>query len=208
MSNDMLLPDAEVKDAIETAKSFVIKSREDYALVDAHCSGLLKLKNKIEADFSESKATTYKAWKAVVAQEKGHLDGIDAARRIDKTKMVEWQEVEERERKVAEDMARAEAKKKADDAALALAQEAQAAGEHEQAEAIINTPVEVPVIVIPKDLPKTATTIQTRWDYRVTDLALVPREFLMLDTVKIGQVVRAMKGDTNIAGIEAFSRKI
>ena len=208
MSNDLLLPEVEVKTALDVARAFVIKSKEDYVIVDVHCSALLKLKKKIEDDFAESKATTYAAWKSVVAQEKGHLDGIDEARRIDKAKLVAWQEVEEKQRREDEVRCQQEAKKRADDEALERAREAHESGQHEQAEAIINTPVEVPVIVLPKDTPKTSTIIQTRWDFRVIDPAAVPREYLQLDITKVAQIVRAMKNETNIPGIQAFSKKV
>jgi hypothetical protein len=36
------------------------------------------------------------------------------------------------------------------------------------------------------------------------DPALVPREYLCVDDKKIAAVVRAMKGDTRIAGIEVY----
>ena len=45
----------------------------------------------------------------------------------------------------------------------------------------------------------------TSWTFDIVDESLVPREYLMLDLKKIGQIVRAMKGDTKIPGIAARS---
>lgn len=45
------------------------------------------------------------------------------------------------------------------------------------------------------------------WKFRVTNLALVPREYMILNDVAVGGVVRAMKDQTNIPGIEAYSEE-
>lgn len=209
-TNELLLPDTnqEGLDAVSRAQAITITCRDAYVAADAFCAGLKDLEKKVDAAYDSHISDAFKSHRSLVAKKNSFAQPILDARRIIKSKLVAWQEIEEQQRREQEAIYQAEAKKRAEDEAMARAQEAQAAGQHEHAEAIINTPVEVPVIVMPKDLPKTSTTIQTRWDYRVHDLALVPREFLMLDTVKVGQVVRAMKGDTNIAGIEAYSKRI
>ncbi len=43
------------------------------------------------------------------------------------------------------------------------------------------------------------------WKFEVIDPALVPREYMAVDMVKIGQVVRATKGSISIPGIRVFS---
>lgn len=203
--NEIATPEKEVITALEVARSWNITDDEQFALVDAHCAGLLKLKKKVESDFAESKATTYAAWKAVVAQEKGHLDGIDEARRIDKQKMDAYLTVKEDERKAEEDRLAAIAKKQAEDEAIARAQAMEAAGQNEEAAAIIEAPVFVAPTIVPKTAPKASTVMRKVWKYRVKDEAKVPREFLTLDDKKIGGVVRSMGAATNIPGIEAYS---
>lgn len=47
-----------------------------------------------------------------------------------------------------------------------------------------------------------------KWTYEVVDLAKVPREYLQLNTVAVGGVVRALKGETNIPGIRVTSEDI
>ena len=44
-----------------------------------------------------------------------------------------------------------------------------------------------------------------RWGFRVVDAALIPREWLIPDLVKIGKVVRALKGETRIPGIVTYA---
>jgi chromosome segregation ATPase len=47
-----------------------------------------------------------------------------------------------------------------------------------------------------------------KWSYEVVDLGQVPREYLMLNGVAVGGVVRALKGETNIPGIRVVSEDI
>jgi hypothetical protein len=54
--------------------------------------------------------------------------------------------------------------------------------------------------------PKVEGTMRRdNWCFEVTDARLIPREYLAIDTVKIGQVVRAMKGSTSIPGIRVYN---
>lgn len=64
-----------------------------------------------------------------------------------------------------------------------------------------------PVALVPPAAaaPKAeGVTFTERWDYEVTDLSLVPREYLMIDDKKVGAVVKAMKAETPIPGIRVF----
>ena len=62
--------------------------------------------------------------------------------------------------------------------------------------------------VVDREAPKVAG-IATRevWRFEVTDPALVPREYLVVDESKIGKVVRALKGDAVIAGVRVYSER-
>ena len=48
---------------------------------------------------------------------------------------------------------------------------------------------------------------RTTWHFEITDEAAIPREYLMVNETKIGQVVRAMKDQTNIPGVKAFPKR-
>lgn len=55
--------------------------------------------------------------------------------------------------------------------------------------------------------PKTAgLAMRDNWDFVIEDEAVVPREYLCVDEVKIGRVVRATKGQITIPGIRVFNR--
>lgn len=69
----------------------------------------------------------------------------------------------------------------------------------EVAAAVISAPVTA-------NTAPTAKGISTRenWKFEITDINLIPREYMLVDEKKIGQVVKALKKDTNIAGIRAY----
>jgi hypothetical protein len=63
--------------------------------------------------------------------------------------------------------------------------------------------------VIPKSVPKVAgISMRENWKFRIVNEKLIPREYLKVDDVKIGAIVRALKGATNIPGIEAYNESI
>jgi hypothetical protein len=91
---------------------------------------------------------------------------------------------------------------------------ADANGNKEEAKAILETPVYVepsfvPEPVVTKSVPKLqgGPVYRTVWKYRITNESLIPRAYLTPDTVKIGGIVRAMKGNVNIPGILAFEER-
>lgn len=192
----------EVRHVLDQAKGFIIKTAEDFALVDAHCAGLLALKKDIEKDFKASKESAYSTWKAIVAQEKGHLDGIDEARRIDKQKMDAWREEQETIRRREEARLQEEARRRAEQEQLEAAERAEKSGNKAEAEEILNERTQVPTIIVTTAVPKSKTVIRkivdqakiaqavangTRtipgvsvyqvWTYQVVNPSLVPDEF-------------------------------
>ena len=83
---------------------------------------------------------------------------------------------------------------------------AEQCGNKEEAAAIMEAPVQAAPVVIPKAVPKvTGMSIRDNWKFRVTNEKLIPREYLKVDEVKIGQVVRALKSSANIPGIETYN---
>jgi hypothetical protein len=108
-------------------------------------------------------------------------------------------------RKLAEE----EAKKAAEEQAIADALLLESAGDSTGAEAVLNNPmpqpVYVPPVILQRETVKTAgvSSAQT-WKFVIENPDLIPREYLVPDSVKIGQIVRAMKDKTNIPGIKAY----
>jgi len=55
----------------------------------------------------------------------------------------------------------------------------------------------------PKVAVQGAST-RENWQFEIEDVAKVPREFMTPDMVKIGRMVKAMKGVTRIDGVRVF----
>ena len=94
----------------------------------------------------------------------------------------------------------------------------EAAGDREAADHLIEEPVEVPVVVaMPVFAPPPAVAPPPRvsglsfrddWDFEVTDAAVIPREYLVPDEVKIRRVVKAMRGAIQIPGIKVVPKRV
>ncbi len=194
----------EVGTFLAAAKSFIINSDEDFAEVDAHCAYGLAIKKKIEADFAPTKAAAYASWKTVVSQESGHLDGIDAGRRIEKQLMDAYLKEKEAVRAAQEATLQAAAKAQAESDAISRAVAMEAAGQQDEADAIIAQPVEAPVVVVPRTVPKAETVIRKVKKFEVTDASKLPRQYLTPNMTAIGGVVRSLGLAANIPGIRIW----
>jgi hypothetical protein len=135
-----------------------------------------------------------------------------------------------REQQEQSRLAASEARRISEEQALADAVELEAAGDHAGAEAVLNNPVPVSVYVPPvyaspvileKSVPKVkGKSSVTEWGFRVkvspkcrpsgshnpeecsVCLEEVPREYLVLNSKLVGQLVRALKDKTSIPGID------
>ncbi len=167
--NDIAVrPEKEVSTYLEQAKSFRINSLEDLAIVDAHCAAGLALKKKIQSDFKESKEAAWAAHKAIVAQEAGHLDGIEEGRKVDKLLIAGWNEQQEALAAEQARIAQEAETKRLEDEALDRAARAAEFGDVQTADAIISAPI-VTTPAQAYQATKTATTFQTRWGATIQD---------------------------------------
>ena len=133
----------------------------------------------------------------------------DAARREQ-----ERLEAEERARVAAEE---ARLRAQAVEVRLAEAVVAEQAGDTVRVQALVEAPIVVaPVLpraifVAPPPVaqPKVeGVSFRDDFDFEITDAALIPREYLMPDLVRIRGVVKAMKMATNIPGIKVIPKRI
>lgn len=143
--------------------------------------------------------------KAINADAKAHVAPLESAETTLKTAIAEWQRAEReriaREQAIADEKARKERERLA-----AQAAKAEAAGKTERAEAL---QAQAQHVVAPVLQPQASTkglgvSMRSTWGYRVKNDNDIPREYMRRDDQKIGSVVRAMKGETNIPGIEVF----
>lgn len=115
----------------------------------------------------------------------------------------EQERIRREEQRKAEEAARKQREK-----LEAQAAKAAAAGKIEKAEELEQRAACVVAPVIQREPPK-VTGVATRevWRFEIVDASQVPREYTMPDEKKIGAVVRALKGDTNIPGVRVWAEK-
>jgi vacuolar-type H+-ATPase subunit I/STV1 len=171
----------------------------------------------IDATIKEVKATfdpiveaAHKAHKEATTKRASFLDPLENAKKGVKSLMSAYDAEQDRIRLAEQKRLEEEQRKREEEERLALAVELEQSGEKEQAEAVLETPVPVVPVILQKATPKLegGPVYRTVWKFRIVDLNLIPRQYLIPDEVKIGGVVRALKGDCNIPGVEVYQERV
>jgi hypothetical protein len=117
---------------------------------------------------------------------------------------------DEQRRIAREEQAKADEKaRKEREAIEERARKAEASGKVERAAELQQRAAAVVAPVITREPPRVAgLSLREAWKFEVTDPAKVPREYLMVDEVKIRKIVMALKGDANIPGVRVYSEKV
>jgi hypothetical protein len=61
--------------------------------------------------------------------------------------------------------------------------------------------------IVPEAPRASGLSLTETWKFSIVDASLIPREYLVPDEIKIGRIVRAMKGETKIPGVRIYSEK-
>jgi galactitol-specific phosphotransferase system IIB component len=190
----------------DQAKQISIKTMDDYTRASDIIMSIKAIRKKITDTFKPIKQKMDAAKQEVLDQEKAADAPLKEAEAWLSPQIIEWNREQERIRKAEEDRLRAIAQKEEEERQLAAAVAAEQSGNKEEAEAIIETPVQAAPVIVPKAVPKVAgMSIRENWKFRIIDEKKIPREYLKVDEVKIGQVVRAMKSAANIPGVEVYN---
>ncbi len=190
----------------DQARAIKIKSQEDYAKAGDVLLTVKAIRKKIVETFKPIKQKMDAAKAEVLKQERDADAPLKEAEAILTPQILAWDREQDRLRKEEEARLREIARKQEEDQRLKDALAAEAAGDKETADQIIEEKPYVPPVVLPKATPKVVgMTIRENWKFRITNAALIPREYLTPDMVKIGGVARALKAQTNIPGVEVYN---
>lgn len=200
----------EVATIEDQAKALQVVDAESYIAAGELWKSIKALRKKVADTFDDIISAAHLAHKKAVEKKKMHDNPLDAAERIVKTAMSNYDLAQERIRKAEEDRLREIERKAEEERRLQEAIALEAQGEKEVAEAVMEAPVYVAPVVIPKTTPKLqgGPVFQTRWDFEVIDANIIPRQYMVPDLVKIRQLVTALKGQANIPGIRAFEKRV
>lgn len=105
--------------------------------------------------------------------------------------------------------AEAEERKRAEEEKKRLADLAKEMGDRELAEEIKAAPAQVEPVVVAKETPKIeGLSYRENWTYKIVDASKIPCRYHSIDTVEIGRIVRRLKGETKIPGVEVICERI
>jgi len=195
---------------IEEAQGVVVVDSDSYFHAGALWTAIKAMKKQVDDTFSPIITKAHQAHKEALLQKAKIFDPLDIAGRSVKKAMELYDREQERIRQEEERRLREIARKEEEERQLAEALEAERNGDTEEVEAILEAPAYVPPVIVQKTIPKLqgGPVYRTIWKFRVVDKRKVPEDFKVVDEVKVGQVVRAMKEATNIPGVEAYSERV
>jgi len=190
----------------DQAKQISIKTMDDYVRAGEIMLTIKAIRKKITETFKPIKQKMDAAKQEVLDQERAADAPLKEAESWLSPQIITWNREQERIRQEEEARLREIARKEEEERQLQEAILAEQSGQKEEAEAIMDAPVQAAPVVVPKSVPKVAgMSIRDNWKFRITNEKLIPREYLKVDEVKIGQVVRALKSAANIAGVEVYN---
>jgi len=193
----------------EKAAQFFINTPDDYTQADEFIGSVDALAKEITNSFDPSIQSANLLHKNLIAERNRHLAPLNQAKVLVKSRMLVFRTDQTMKRQAEEARMRELIRKAEEEAKLAEALRAEAEGRQDEADAIMEEKIYVPPIIVPSEVPKAnSTRFRTVWRFRITDAAKIPREFLAPDMIKIGEVVRAMKEQTNIPGVESYVERI
>lgn len=210
--------ETEVKSLVVQARQYTIINAEEYQGASRLWNVAKDLRAEVASAFDSIIEKAHKAHKEAVAKKKEYDGPLEEAQKLFKTKMIAYDQEQERKRRIEQARLENEERKKAEEEALALAAELEKAGLKQEAEQVIAEPVKVPPVVAPKTTPKVeGFSYRSNWKARVVDLhrlvlavaaGKAPTECLLANEVFLNQQARALKSALSIPGVEAVEEKV
>jgi hypothetical protein len=190
-----------------------IRTPDDLLVAADLSDRVAKMRKAVAETFDPIIRKTNEAHKEALAQKKRFMDPLDRQQHYVDVRILAWRQQQEQIRRRQEAELAAQRKKELDDQAIAEAQEFVRQGEHALAEEVIKqqAAAPAPVVALPSTVPKIATfATKTNWRFRIEDknrvrkTSIIPDEYWILDELRIGGIVRTLKGATNIPGVEIY----
>ena len=205
---------------VDQAKALVvIKDAEHYLRAGELWKVVVAMMKEVDEAFDHNIKRWHEGHKSAIADKARYWNPLNDTKKTIKIVMEKYDAEQERirvaEQRRLEEIARKEEEERRLAEAIAAEEELKARGATKEeaakeATAIIEEPVSVAPVIIPKATPKLAggPVYRTIWKARIIDERKIPRQYLVPDIVKINQVVRALKNNHGIDGIEAYEERV
>lgn len=206
----------EMEPIVKRVSDIVVKDTATYTLAGEGCKSLTQMEKRIKEYWKEDIDRAHKTHKSLCAKQKEMLDIISPKKALLVQQMKAWDDEQKRIAEEAEKKANEEARRLAEEAALKEAEELEKEGKVEEAEAVINEPIEAPPVVIQKATPKGyGAFIKENWYADVFDVRLlakavidgiVPAESIQGNQTFLNNQARVLKQNMKYPGVSALKK--
>jgi len=204
---------------VEQAKDFVvIRDVAHYTKGGELWKQVCAMMAEVDEGFDKNIKRWHEGHKGALADKARYWNPLNEVKKTIKIGMEKFDRAQEAirlaEQRRLEEIARKEAEERALLEAIAAEEDAKRNGATkeeaaQEAAAIIEDPVYVAPVILQKTTPKLAggPVYRTIWKFKIENEALIPRQYMVPNETAIGQVVRALKGQTNIPGVKIYEER-
>lgn len=206
----------EILPELSVAAEIVVRDSESYMMAGETWKSLTALEKKIKAYWEEDVSSALKLHRSLVAKRDAMLIPVGEQKNSLRIGMKTFEDEQERIRRAEQARLEEEARKAAEEAALAQAVALEMNGHKAAAEAVIAAPVVAPAVYVQKTTPTGFGNATRRtWGAEVTDLMAlvkavaaetVPIQAIEANTVFLGQQARALKSTLQYPGVRAVEK--
>jgi hypothetical protein len=196
-------------DLVIQAKNLVVSNQDQYNNASDFLKTIKALQKEVVETFADAKKKAHEAHKAITAAETKHLNPLKIAESVSKKAITDYVQEEQRKARIAAQAEQERLRKIEEEKRIAEAEKAEKEGKIEEAEEIISQEVKTVFVQPIQTVEKVeGVSFSENWGFDIVDEKLIPREFLLIDEKKIRQIVKALKGSTNIPGVQVKCEKI
>lgn len=191
MSEGYELIEREAKSTLDMARELVVHNDEQYSEAGQFVADCKSLIAKIKDDFKEPKRKADEAHKAITAMEKRMLEPVVMAMDLASRVALDYKREQDRLAREEAEAIEREIRRKVEEERLKEAERLEAEGKNEEAEKVIEAPIEAPRPVrFESAVPKIpGLSARGTWKGRVINQRLVKREFCLADQTLINMHV-------------------
>jgi len=213
---------------VDQAKAVKVTDSQTYTAAGMLWKTIVAMMKEIEDTFDPIIDANHKAWKTSLAKKAKYYDPLKEVKVSVKKLMADYDEAQERirqaEQRRLEEIARKEAEGQALLEAIAAEEEAKRNGATkeeaaQEAAAIIDEPVYVAPVVLPKATPKLqgGPVYREVWSAECVDVVVLcravsegkaSRECVLPNMPALNKMATALKSTMNIPGVRASSRRV
>ena len=194
-------------------QSFEITTAEQMKAAAEKSKTIKAQMEEVDSAFDDLIKEAHSHHKNLIARKNKYWKPLSDALALIKRLMGRYEQAEEEKRRQLERELAAEAKRKADEQALAEAARLEKEGDSHGANQVLEEAMmaPAPVVVAQKTTPKVeGVSYRSVWRFRIKDITLIPDQYKIVDEQAVGQIVRAMKKNAEKlmnGGIEVYEEK-